>query len=147
MCPIQVSNGQLDTDNQILTLTLPGPSAGVSGSLDSYCSLKSLCSGMGEVVPARTSLTLLPPSPRNQSVRSSAPVVSRCFPGGYNVKLYIPRGRLAWWLLVFLHSGTMTGGSYCSQVNIRTNFKLCNTKGVAQILYCAQTIRRHGFVL
>ena len=34
-----------------LTLTLPGPSAGVSGSLDSYCSLKPLCSGMGEVVP------------------------------------------------------------------------------------------------
>ena len=37
----------------------------------------------------------------NQSVRSSAPVVSRCFPGGYNVKLYISRGRLAWWLLAF----------------------------------------------
>ena len=35
---------------------------------------------------------------------SSAPVVSRCFPGGYNVKLYISRGRLAWWLLAFLHS-------------------------------------------
>ena len=49
---------------QVLTLTLPGPSAGVSGSLDSYCSLKPLCSGMGEVVPARTSPTLLPPSPR-----------------------------------------------------------------------------------
>ena len=48
----------------LLTLTLPGPSAGVSGSLDSYCSLKPLCSGMGEVVPARTSPTLLPPSPR-----------------------------------------------------------------------------------
>ena len=47
-----------------LTLTLPGPSAGMSGSLDSYCSLKPLCSGMGEVVPARTSPTLLPPSPR-----------------------------------------------------------------------------------
>ena len=47
-----------------LTLTLPGPSAGVSGSLDSYCSLKPLCSGMGEEVPARTSPTLLPPSPR-----------------------------------------------------------------------------------
>ena len=44
----------------LLTLTLPGPSAGVSGSLDSYCSLKALCSGMGEVVPARTSPTLLP---------------------------------------------------------------------------------------
>ena len=42
----------------------------------------------------------------NQSVRSSAPVVSRCFPGGYNVKLYISRGRLAWWLLAFLHSAS-----------------------------------------
>ena len=31
---------------------------------DSYCSLKPLCSGMGEIVPARTSLTLLTPSPR-----------------------------------------------------------------------------------
>ena len=40
----------------------------------------------------------------NQSVGSSAPVVSRCFPRGYNVKLYISRGRLAWWLLAFLHS-------------------------------------------
>ena len=46
----------------ILTLTLPGPSDGVSGSLDSYCSLKPLCSGMGEVVLARTSPTL-PPHP------------------------------------------------------------------------------------
>ena len=33
---------------------------------------------------------------------SSAPVVSRSFPDGYNVKLYISRGRLAWWLLAFL---------------------------------------------
>ena len=45
----------------------------------------------------------------NQSVRSSAPVVSRCFPGGYNVKLYISRGRLAWWLLAFLHSVSCWG--------------------------------------
>ena len=37
----------------LLTLTLPSPSTGVSGSLDSYCSLKPLCSGMGEVVLAR----------------------------------------------------------------------------------------------
>ena len=44
----------------------------------------------------------------NQSVRSSAPVVSRCFPGGYNVKLYISRGRLAWWLLAFLHSESLS---------------------------------------
>ena len=28
-------------------------------------------------------------------------MVSRCFPGGYNVELYISRGRLAWWLLAF----------------------------------------------
>ena len=42
----------------------------------------------------------------NQSVRSSAPLFSWCFPGGYNVKLYISRGRLAWWLLAFLHSDT-----------------------------------------
>ena len=41
----------------------------------------------------------------NQSVRSSAPVVSRCFPGGYNVKLYISRDRLAWWLLAFFCCG------------------------------------------
>ena len=45
----------------------------------------------------------------NQSVGSSAPVVSRCFPGGYNVKLYISRGRLAWWLLAFLHSELSDG--------------------------------------
>ena len=47
----------------------------------------------------------------NQSVRSSAPVVSRYFPGGYNVKLYISRGRLASWLLAFLHSVTDCKGS------------------------------------
>ena len=52
----------------------------------------------------------------NQSVRSSAPVASRCFPGGYNVKLYISRGRLAWWLLAFLHSvhlGQEGTGCWC----------------------------------
>ena len=48
----------------------------------------------------------------NQSVRSSAPVVSRCFPGGYNVKLYISRGRLAWWLLAFLQSGIQPARIY-----------------------------------
>ena len=46
-----------------LTLTLPGPSADVSGSLDSYCSLKPLCSGMGEVGSARYEPALLPPCP------------------------------------------------------------------------------------
>ena len=52
----------------------------------------------------------------NQSVRSSAPVVSRCFPGGYNVKLYISRGRLAWWLLTFLHSVTLRTTATIHQV-------------------------------
>ena len=38
-------------------------SGGVIGWIsDSYCSIKPLCSGMVEVVPARTSPTLLPPS-------------------------------------------------------------------------------------
>ena len=63
---------------KLLTLTLPGPSAGVSGSLDSYCSLKPLCSGMGEVVPARTSPTLLPSSPRTV-LSLSCFKVSQCF--------------------------------------------------------------------
>ena len=51
-----------------LTLTLPGPSAGVSGSLDSYYSLKPLRSGMGEVVPARTSPTPTSPIPSHCAV-------------------------------------------------------------------------------
>ena len=44
----------------VLTLKLPRPAAGVEGSLDSYYSLKPLWSGMGEVVPARTSPPLHP---------------------------------------------------------------------------------------
>ena len=36
------------TEKKPLTLTLPGPSAGVSGSLDSYCSLKPLCSCLAD---------------------------------------------------------------------------------------------------
>ena len=55
----------------------------------------------------------------NQSVRSSAPVVSRCFPGGYNVKLYISRGRLAWWLLAFLHS--VCSNSSCNSCGAQIN--------------------------
>ena len=48
-----------------------------------------------------------------QSVRSLAPVVSRSFPGGYNVKLYISRGRLAWWLLAFLHGVFTRSKLFC----------------------------------
>ena len=37
-------------------------------------------------------------------------MVSRCFPGGYNIKLYISRGRLAWWLLAFFVLCQMMAG-------------------------------------
>ena len=58
----------------------------------------------------------------NQSVRSSAPVVSRCFPGGYNVKLYISRGRLAWWLLAFLLCrNKCTSGYINTQASLHCN--------------------------
>ena len=44
-------------------------------------------------------------------------MVSRCFPGGYNVKLYISRGRLAWWSLAFLHCEYKPSyGWFCCQV-------------------------------
>ena len=46
--------------NTGLTLKLLGPAAGVSEISDSYCSLKPLWSGLGEVVPARTSPPLHP---------------------------------------------------------------------------------------
>ena len=80
----------------------------------------------------------------NQSVRSSAPVVSRCFPGGYNVKLYISRGRLAWWLLAFLHSVVLSDKvihhqsdlNSCSKVHLSLVF-LCFRKFKPN---CKQTI-------
>ena len=56
----------------------------------------------------------------NQSVRSSAPVVSRCFPGGYNVKLYISRGRLAWWLLAFLCCANIC---YSTQLHVHSSHR------------------------
>ena len=67
----------------------------------------------------------------NQSVWSSAPVVSRCFPGGYNVKLYISRGRLAWWLLAFLHSVHLavflTTTQPCIRTKLSQNSTCCNS--------------------
>ena len=55
--------------------------AGVIGWIsDSYCSIKPLCSGMGEAVPARTSPTLLPPSPRTV-LSLSCFKVSQCING------------------------------------------------------------------
>ena len=70
-----VNGHQLRSEVASLTLTLPGKSAGVSGALDSYYSLKPLCSGMGEVVPARTSPTLPPSTVGGQL---SCFKVSRC---------------------------------------------------------------------
>ena len=66
----------------------------------------------------------------NQSVRSSAPVVSTCFPGGYNVKLYISRGRLAWWLLAFVHSVLVDHGG-------RTLYYVFNSIHFIRCLYFA----------
>ena len=43
-------------------------------------------------------------------------MVSRCFPGGYHVKLYISRAKLAWWLLAFLCCGVS------QQLNAITQF-------------------------
>ena len=46
---------------------------------DSYCSLKRLCSGMGEIVPARTSYLTDPTSPSPRTVLSlSCFKVSQC---------------------------------------------------------------------
>ena len=48
-------------------------------------------------------------------------MVSRCFPGGYNVKLYISRGRLAWWLLAFLCCGKYACLPICTNTNLCKN--------------------------
>ena len=73
----------------------------------------------------------------NQRVRSSAPVVSRCFLGGYHVKMYISRGRLAKWLLAlnFLHSVVTTQYLYawntvmwsrgCSFLYLSAKMRIC----------------------
>ena len=49
---------QIKINSQMLTLKVLN-----FRKFTSYCSLKPLWSGMGEVVPARTSPTLHPPSP------------------------------------------------------------------------------------
>ena len=61
----------------------------------------------------------------SQSVRSSAPVVSRCVSGGYNVKLYISRGRLAWWLLAFLQCVVWPECDMCTYLLIMCNPFYC----------------------
>ena len=50
-------------------------------------------------------------------------MVSRCFPGGYNVKLYISRGRLAWWLLAFLFCGAKST-KYMQHINTVLTLKV-----------------------
>ena len=77
----------------------------------------------------------------NQSVRSSVPVVSRCFQGGYNVKLYISRGRLAWWLLAFLHSGiSCTKSIAIDAVMVHLGNGAVFRKCIVGDLFCASDI-------
>ena len=75
----------------------------------------------------------------NQSVGSSAPVVSRCFPGGYNVKLYISRGRLARWLLAFLHSATCLNPH-----QTRATLALCIDIYIQRITMCPHVYHHSG---
>ena len=56
---------------------------------DNYCSLKPLCSGMEEVVPARTSPTLLPPSPRTVLSLSCFKVYLKKHPLDLSLHLYM----------------------------------------------------------
>ena len=82
----------------------------------------------------------------NQSVGSSAPVVSRCFPGGYNAKLYISRGRLAWWLLAFLYSETFY---YCVYVYMYVYWCMSQTMGLGYPggqLYIHGLCSQYGYV-
>ena len=74
----------------------------------------------------------------NQSVRSSAPVVSRCFPGGYNVKLYISRGRLAWWLLFFFCTVSIriVFRKHFSMRHVQATQRFCNILLYCIVLYC-----------
>ena len=54
----------------------------------------------------------------NQNVRPSAPVVSRCFPGGYNVKLYISRGMVSMVVTGFFAQWWMWVSKYKSQYSV-----------------------------
>ena len=58
-------------------------------------------------------------------------MVSRCFPGGYNVKLYISRGRLAWWLLAFFCAVLGTEYNMAQPTGLISHFTN-NTKQIPQ---------------
>ena len=64
----------------------------------------------------------------DQSVGSSAPVVSRCFPGGYNVKLYISRGMVS-----MVVTGFFVLCNLCTITSTFT-FKFCSNMLGASIL-------------
>ena len=74
-----------------------------------------------------------------QSVRSPAPVVSRFFPGGYNVKLYISKDILAWWLLAFLHSET------CCNIFVQSNSSVTQWPGC--LLGCFLSLKYHRMAI
>ena len=124
-CLVQVA--EVETLHMSATIKLSTVSAVLDEKSTELCSLcKKASNHYANLPPEIYSFTLSPPGKHleatgaddptlwfcpsasegdNQSVGSSAPVASRCFPGGYNVKLYISRGRLAWWLLAFLCCG------------------------------------------
>ena len=81
----------------------------------------------------------------NQSVRSSVPVISRCFPGGYSVKLYISRGRLAWWLLAFLHSGS-TASTVINCISYTQQDLANNTTKIHQS-YCLESCEQFFYII
>ena len=74
LCPfcVSVSHVMCLCSISCVSVTLlrawPSPILCFSVLVTSYCSLEPLWSGMGEVVPARTSPTLRPPSPPTVSV-------------------------------------------------------------------------------
>ena len=72
-------------------------------------------------------------------------MVSRCFPGGYNVKLYISRGRLAWWLLAFLCCGSVhfcgvyqTMSVYVLLVLVMIRFEMLKSPCESEIIYMSE---------
>ena len=83
----------------------------------------------------------------NQSVRLSAPVVSRCFPGGYNVKLYISRGRLAWWLLAFLCCVCITSDIKDNLLYITMYFSSCVCKHWKYTMLPLSVCSHHHFFI
>ena len=73
-------------------------------------------------------------------------MVSRCFPGGYNVKLYISRGRLAWWLLAFLCCAINSVGVLSSLIKCMWNKMFVLGLIVITCFWCINAQWAHALV-